>query len=95
MHLIGETLADGITESIRYARDESYYIVASLVGEERAAIARREFERISRQFIPAAIQLILYLCAENAEVAENPEQKQITSVPPRSRIKHGRSELGM
>lgn len=77
LHLVGETLADGIEESIRFAR-KSYRRLADAFGEEQASIAKRDFERLNKLFIPKAIQLILYLCAENAEVAENAEQKAIT-----------------
>ncbi|MGM9680365.1 MAG: AcrVA2 family anti-CRISPR protein [Eubacteriales bacterium] len=81
LHLVGKTVADGIAESIRYAK-KSYQTIVDAVGARQAEAARREFERISGQFVPAAIQLILYLCAENAEIAENPEQKQITRRTP-------------
>lgn len=81
LHLVGETLADGIEESIRFAR-KSYYHFAEVCGEERANRVKRDFERLNKLFVPKAIQLVLYLCAENAEVAENAEQKAITRRTP-------------
>lgn len=32
-------------------------------------------------FIPKALQLVLYICAANADICENPQQKQITRKP--------------
>lgn len=40
-----------------------------------------EILNIATDFITKALQLVLYICAANADIRENPKQKQITKKP--------------
>lgn len=40
-----------------------------------------ELIKFAHDFITKALQLVLYICAANADITENPEQKQITRKP--------------
>lgn len=47
-----------------------------------------ELTKFTHDFITKALQLVLYICADNADIDENPEQKQITRKPaPKSKPK--------
>ncbi len=76
------TISDGINEGIdlilhnkeKYKKELAGIVSESLqFGEEES---EWYFEEVSKRF-----QLLLYICAENAEIEENPEQKQITRKP--------------
>lgn len=71
-------------ESVSAAFDRS--IRQKLLSKNEAAIRRAEFERSGRdsavQLLQFASQVVMYLCACNAEITPDPEQKSITRRTP-------------
>lgn len=74
---IGEnyTISDGISDGIdlMIKNQKKYNLPHNIPKEE---IKEYNFDKVSKLF-----QLVLYICAENAEIEENPEQKKITRKP--------------
>lgn len=66
------TIYDGIAEGIDIAiKNQKKYNLPYIIPEEDAKLYY--FDKVSKLF-----QLVLYICADNAEIEENPNQKQIT-----------------
>lgn len=73
IHLIPDgTINDGIDEAINLIRKNSKNGLSKLAGE----ISAQYIDRI-RQDAIQAVQLVLYICAENAEIEENEDQAKI------------------
>lgn len=75
----GNTVSDGITKGLdglkKYIGNVRYKI--KINGEYVLQTEQQMFAEMFR-IVSRYIQLVLYICAENAEVEENPQQKQIT-----------------
>lgn len=67
------TISDGINEGIELSLKNMQKKISK---NECEYLRKTLYEQISRK-----IQLVLYICAENAEIEENPEQKSITRKP--------------
>lgn len=77
LNMVGETLADGIEESLRHVRF-SLRKQAKITGVREIESLIGQYEEFAKSYIPSVLQLVLYLCAENAEIKENEQQKVIT-----------------
>lgn len=75
VHLIpGGTVGDGIEETVRVTQGNSAFFGT-------AAIAAGEQFREMKQIVIEMMQLVLYICAENADVSENESQAKIYRKP--------------
>lgn len=76
----GYTISDGIQDDMKLVKknlQEKYNVKDEKQLEDYVNTAKKMlYERISKH-----MQLVLYICAENAEIEENPQQKPITRKP--------------
>lgn len=75
----GATIGEGLQESAKYARQRAQ-TVKEMYPDLAKDVDPQGFINIqnnSAQFIEFCVQLLLYICAENADVEENPKQKSI------------------
>lgn len=75
----GATIGQGMEESAKYAF-EQYKKIKELYPGEEPDIALKEFldeQKAATPFIEFCVQLLLYICADNADIEENPKQKSI------------------
>ena len=70
------TISDGINEGVELSLKN---MPTKLSKNECEYLRKALYENISQK-----IQLVLYICADNAEIEENPEQKSITRKPPKN-----------
>lgn len=83
----GATIGQGMEESAKYAF-EQYEKIKKLYPGKEPDIALKEFldeQKAATPFIEFCVQLLLYICADNADIEENPKQKSIYR--PTSRIR--------
>ena len=79
IHLIpGKTIGDGITDSLRETQ-ETFESMPEY--DPILAVRIADYYREIRKFAIEAVHLTLYICAENAEIAENETQKKIYRKP--------------
>lgn len=83
----GAMLSDSIDEGLRLMRRNAAEIGADTAIVRGANMplnerTLREIAEANYSEIKRLIQLVLYICADNAEIAENPVQKAITRKPP-------------
>jgi hypothetical protein len=80
----GYSISDGIKDGIKMIRKnlniENLKSKVNIGGEILEKTIGK-IERCTYINVSKLIQLVLYICAENAEVEENPQQKQITRKP--------------
>lgn len=78
----GYTVSDGIKEGIKLIKKNSKLYREASIDNFNVDCCLDELFDYHYEEICKNIQLVLYICAENAEVEENPQQKQITRKPP-------------
>lgn len=72
----GYTIKDGIEETIRVSQKKAEENNITYTQQDK-----NEFIEEAKSVTCQLIQLVLYICAENKEIEENPEQKKITKKP--------------
>lgn len=74
LHLIeGGTIKDGLEEMFRVAQRN-----INQIGGRFPLFDIKTFNETNCTIVGKAIQLVLYICASNAEIAEDPQQSKIT-----------------
>lgn len=73
----GQTLQQGIDQAVKTMRENvSAHEVLSIFGGQLPPTVVSKIEN-TRWVSVKAVQLLLYVCAENADIAENPEQARV------------------
>ena len=73
---VGQTLQQGIDKAIKTMHNNANNELLKRLGTQVSQRAVNEIES-TRDLSLKVVQLLLYICAENADISENPEQSKI------------------